>query len=551
MEDPVSVLFRWLATFTGWIIGSIILGIRKLLFTAITTSNSSSPTQSKPILDENARQAKCREIVLAYANHLGYIARQVISREELEQKIDSGIDPDALTAEIQSRIDACPGIVLGKQTYTGYEIKWPYAYRSRHAYLIGRSGSGKTNTIRNMIMQDIANGCGVGVLAPEQEMLTEEILPYIPEERMDDVVYVNPADMEFPIPINPFIWRRGGTLINPLMTSSPFLAVSPMTFLTRMREILYHTAYGLLERKNSTLLDVEILLDRNDPSVRDEVIAITDNPRTARFFKSVFPTLPRDACLPVCTRIGQLISPRRVRTLLCQPGVTFDFRQAMDEGKILLFNLSDGILGEQTAQLLGQVIISKIQLAVMSRANIPAPERRPFYLYLDEFQTFTGVARTSYEKILSRARKYNLGLCLAHQQTGQIPNSLLQEILGNVSTLLAFNLSSADAEKFSKEFVLGGMERLPPEALLELKVGEAWGKIGRTVFPLHTPLADQNPDRSRAKEIIERSRLSYGLLVTQEDAQQHQRENLKSTPQSERKFVVVPDEDALDATKVF
>jgi hypothetical protein len=185
----------------------------------------------------------------------------------------------------------------------------------------------------------------------------------------------------------------------------------------------------------------------------------------------------------------------------------------MDEGKILLFNLSDGVLGEQTSQLLGQLIVSKIQMAVMSRVDTPAAARRPFYLYLDEFQTFTGVAETSYEKILSRARKYKLGLTLAHQQTGQISNSLMQEILGNVSTIIAFTVSSADATKLCKEFVMDfGVEadHIPDDFLLTLKVGEAFGKIGKTVFPFKTWLADQQPDMFRAQEVIERSRMNYG-----------------------------------------
>jgi hypothetical protein len=281
----------------------------------------------------------------------------------------------------------------------------------------------------------------------------------------------------------------------------------------RMDEILRQTCYALLERPGSTLLDIERLLTRADASFRQEIINTTSDEQTAYFFEKTYPSYPKDAHLPITTRIGRLVRPRIVRTLLCQPGRSFNFREAMDEGKILLFNLSDGVLGEQTSQVLGQLIVSKIQMAVMSRVDTPAAARRPFYLYLDEFQTFTGVAETSYEKILSRARKYSLGVCLAHQQTGQIPNSLLQEILGNVSTMIAFSVSSADAAKLCKEFVMAfgqEAEHIPDDFLLTLKVGEAWGKIGRTVFPFKTWLADQSPDPSRAKEVIERSRMNYG-----------------------------------------
>ena len=178
-------------------------------------------------------------------------------------------------------------------------------------------------------------------------------------------------------------------------------------------------------------------------------------------------------------------------------------------------NLSDGIIGEQTAQLLGQLIVSKIQMAIMSRADTPAAARRPFYLYLDEFQTFTGVAGASYEKILSRARKYGLSIVLAHQQTGQISVELFREILGNVSTIVAFNISSYDASRFSKEFIIEDLERemseLPPHELLNLKTGEAYIKIGRQSFFMQTHLLPKVVNDSFVKEIIEASRLNYGM----------------------------------------
>lgn len=191
----------------------------------------------------------------------------------------------------------------------------------------------------------------------------------------------------------------------------------------------------------------------------------------------------------------------------------------MDEGKIVLFNLSDGILGEQASQLLGQFIISKIQLAAMSRVDTPAALRRPFYLYLDEFQTFTGVAETSYEKILSRARKYKLGLVLAHQQTGQVSQKLIKEIFGNVTTFMTFNVSHDDAMKLSHEYTYEegvSMQSVPSGEFLRLKTGEAIAKIGRTVLPLETYLLPNDPDHMRAQQIINRSRRNYGMNGTPE-----------------------------------
>jgi hypothetical protein len=290
---------------------------------------------------------------------------------------------------------------------------------SGHCYLIGRSGSGKTNLIRGMLLQDIFYGRGVGVLAPEQELLTEEILPYIPENRIDDVVYVNPADSSYPIAFNPLHLEEGediGDKVDDFVTIFK-RAVGDTGF--RMDQILSETLYALIRRKGSTLDDIEPFLSRVNPAFRNEVLKTADQ-RSRTFFEDTYPSMDKNAANPVISRISAFTRRETVRNILCQPGRSFNFRKAMDEGKIVLFNLSDGILGEQSSQLLGQIIVSKMQLAAMSRVDTPAAHRRPFYLYLDEFQTFTGVAETSYEKLLSRARKYNLGLVIAHQQTGQI-----------------------------------------------------------------------------------------------------------------------------------
>ena len=217
----------------------------------------------------------------------------------------------------------------------------------------------------------------------------------------------------------------------------------------------------------------------------------TADERTRTFFTETYPSMGRDAANPIISRINAFTRREAVRNILCQPGKSFNFRHAMDEAKIILFNLSDGILGEQASQLLGQIIISKIQLAAMSRADTPKAQRHPFYLYLDEFQTFTGVTETSYSRILSRARKYGLGLILAHQQTGQISEKLLKEIFGNVTTFISFSVSSDDARKLSKEYAFEvgqDVDFVPPGEFIRLQTGRALGKIGKTVFPLETYL---------------------------------------------------------------
>jgi hypothetical protein len=222
--------------------------------------------------------------------------------------------------------------------------------------------------------------------------------------------------------------------------------------------------------------------------------------------------MPKDAHLPITNRLGRFLHPRFIRSLLCNPGHSLNFGKCMDQGKVMLFNLSDGLLGEQNSQLLGQLVVSKFQLAVMARAQQPKRRRREFYLYIDEFQTFTGTA-ASYEKILSRARKYRLGLVIAHQQTGQIGPDLLRDILGNVSTAICFLVSREDALKFSRELITtydGEVINIPEQEILRLKVGQAWCKMGQHAFLMNTYLANDRGSQPWAQQVIRRSRENYG-----------------------------------------
>jgi hypothetical protein len=270
-------------------------------------------------------------------------------------------------------------------------------------------------------------------------MLSDELLPFIPEERINDVIYFNPADVECPVVLNPLHIESGDDIDLHVDEAFTILQRVAGEGGPRMDEILRHSLYALIERKDSTLLDLERLLDRNDDSFRKQVLQETGDDQTRRFFQQVYPQLPKDAHLPILNRIGRIVRSKYVRNCLCPPTRTslsdkeaskrlLNIRQAMDDGKILLFNLSDGLLGEAASQLIGQFIVSKFQTATMSRANESKIERMPFYLYLDEFQNFCGIASKSYEKLLSRARKYRLGLILAHQQTGQLPLELMREI---------------------------------------------------------------------------------------------------------------------------
>lgn len=499
-----------------------VIALLLLWILAVRVRNANRERRKQRERAERQRVEDCGEVVLFFANHLGYIARSVIDREELDHLIDTGIAASELADEIARRIDQTEGLVLGYHSFEeqALDVKLPDDLRQRHVYIIGKSGSGKTNLLRTMIFQDLEAGNGVGVIAPEQEMLTEEILPYIPDHRIDDVIYFNPADTERPVSFNPLHLEAGEDM--DLKIDETFTIFQQLLGEAgpRSAELLRQALYALTGRPGATLLDVERLLDRSDTAFRGEVIRTSQDPQLIHFWRDVYPTLPKDAHLPIITRLGRFIRPKAIRNILCNPHESFNFQQAMDTGKIMLFNLSDGILGQQNSQLLGQLVVSKFQLAVMARANQPKYKRQNFYLYIDEFQTFTGRAASSYEKMLSRARKYHLSLVLAHQQTGQLPTGLLKEIMGNVSTLICFQASREDALKFSKEFVTlydGEVINIPEEEILRLSVGQAWCKIGQHSFLFRTYLADQRPDRRRAEQIIRRSRHNYGLPIQTEE----------------------------------
>jgi len=392
---------------------------------------------------------------------------------------------------------------------SGETVLQPQDQRDRHTYIIGKSGSGKTTLMLNMIYQDLKAGNGLGVIAPEQEMLTEQILPYIPENRIDDVIYFNPAD-ENPIPFNPLNLdpdEDADLKADEVMTI--FKRIIGTEGTPRIDEILRQSIYALLTTPNTTILDIPKLLDRADPDYRHQIISQLQDEYCAHFWRDTYPQFPKDAHLPVLYRIGAFTRDKRIRNTLCRTGQSLNFRQVMDTGKVILFNLSDGILGEQNSQLLGQLIVSQFQLAVASRANIPEQQRKRFYLYIDEFQTFTNTATSSYEKILSRARKYRLAIILAHQQTGQIPSELLRDIFGNVSTMISFTVSHKDATKFSKEFLTKQPYQLaptPPEQFVQLEVGETYCKLGRESFKMKTPLITEQPNWDIKEKILEHSR---------------------------------------------
>jgi hypothetical protein len=393
-----------------------------------------------------------------------------------------------------------------------FPVTLPQRLRDRHTYVIGKSGAGKTTLLTWLVFQDLLDGQGMAFLTPEAETIADDLLPHVPETRRGDVIYFNPADEQCRFSFNPLHLRPGEDIdrkVEAVFTSITRLMKGGSS--ARINQILRQAIYALVERPDTTLLDIPKLLDRGNPHYRKQIIANLDDPQTKRFWRDTYEGFPTNAHVPILTRLARFIRPRRVRNVLCRREPGLNFREIMDSGKILLCSLPDGLLGETVSELLGGLIMSELQLAAVSRADTPAHKRRRFYVYLDEFHSFTGHGDVSYEKLLSRARKYRLPLTLAHQQTGQLSADLVREVFGNVSTLISFLVSRQDANRISRECIRDDRpepESIDPTDLLQLDVGEAFAKVGTHAFPIRvtTTLDDFEADRPVKEQIIAASR---------------------------------------------
>lgn len=326
--------------------------------------------------------------------------------------------------------------------------------RIRHVYVIGKTGMGKSTLLENMAVQDIQNGEGFAFIDPHGST-AEKILEYIGEERMKDVLYFAPFDMNYPVSFN--VMEDVGAdkrhlVANGLM--SAFKKIWVDAWSARMEYILNNIILALLEYPDSTLIGVNRMLA--DKSYRKKVVLNITDPSVKSFWVDEFEKYGerymQEAGAAIQNKIGQFISNPLIRNIIGQPKSSFDVRHMMDEKKIIIINLSKGKVGEANANLLGSMLITKIYLAAMSRADVRHDEmkRLPnFYLYVDEFQSF---ANESFANILSEARKYKLNLTIAHQYIEQMSEEVRAAVFGNVGTMIVFRVGAYDAEIFEKEF---------------------------------------------------------------------------------------------------
>ncbi|MEK7460524.1 MAG: type IV secretion system DNA-binding domain-containing protein [Patescibacteria group bacterium] len=386
--------------------------------------------------------------------------------------------------------------------------------RTKHMYIIGKTGMGKSTMIENMAVQDIKNGEGFAFIDPHGKSASL-LLDYIPAERIKDVIYFAPFDMEFPISFN--VMEDIGPdkrhlIANGLM--SAFKKIwGPETWSDRMQYILANSILALLEYPDSTLLGVNRML--TDKAYRKKVVDNVKDPSVKAYWTEEFAKYTEkfaaEATPAIQNKLGQFTSNPLIRNIIGQPHSSFDLRKVMDERKILIVNLSKGQLGEGNANLLGGMIITKIYLAAMSRADLSEAEmkRLPnFYMYVDEFQSF---ANESFADILSEARKYKLALVMAHQYIEQMDEKVSAAVFGNVGTQIMFRVGATDAEFLEKEyapvFTAEDMVSLGfTQIYLKLMIdGVASHPFSAVTLPPILP-----PEESSKKEVMKMSRELYG-----------------------------------------
>lgn len=405
---------------------------------------------------------------------------------------------------------------MGEHVYIGMRSGWgedqPFglsrADRRQHLYMIGKTGTGKSTLLRNLIVQDIVAGEGVGVIDPHGDLATE-ILDFIPPWRTDDVVYFNPADTDYPVSFN--LLANVDEHERPLVASgivSAFKHIWRDSWGPRLEYLLYASVAALLECENASLLGLQRMLV--DPHYRDWVVRQVTDPVVRHFWLGEFAAYDHrfrsELISPVQNKVGQLLMSAPRRNIFGQIRCRLDMRFIMDTRRVFIANLSRGQLGADKSNLLGSLLVSRFELAAMSRANVTEDARQDFFLYIDEFHNFS---TDSFTSILSEARKYRLNLTLAHQYIRQLAPEVADAVFGNVGSIVTFRVGDVDAVRLCHELgntytprTLSSLDNFEVCARMLGQGVEADAFLGRTTppFGLHF---------GRATTLIKRSRERY------------------------------------------
>lgn len=399
------------------------------------------------------------------------------------------------------------GITDWRNTHQPFGIK--DIDRMGHIYVIGKTGVGKSTLLLNMAISDIQRGNGLCIIDPHGD-IAETVLQYVPEHRIQDVIYFNAKDSEYPIAFNPL------SVIHPKdhhIVASGLIATFKKIWIDswgpRLEYILRYAIHTLLEYPDATLLDIQPLL--TDAYFRNRVLSYVTNVHTLTFWKNEFDKYPAplkaEAITPILNKTGIFLTSTPLRNIVGQKTSSFNMQKVLDESKILIVNLSKGEIGEDASSIMGSMLVSAIQLAALHRSSQKEEHRIPFYLYVDEMHSFISL---SFADILAEARKYKLSLFLTHQYIDQINEKIRAAIFGNVGTLISFRVGAEDAKHLAKEFHPPFNEQdfvnLPKYSMyIKLMIDGATSKP----FSARTMEA-QKVIQSFKEEVIEYSRKHYG-----------------------------------------
>jgi len=373
------------------------------------------------------------------ADHVPHVYHMLAKRHEAPQNLPTNKD-DSVSFFGRSNYH---------NNYLDFGIK--RADRRRHLYAVGKSGTGKSKMLELLIMNDIMAGKGVGILDPHGD-LVDNIMRVIPEHRIKDVVYFDPGDTEFPIAFNPL--EKVDEKFKMQITTG-FIDIFKKLFgdnwSDRLEHVLRYTTLALLDSPNTTVMSILKML--SDKNYRQTIISRIEDSVVKNFWVNEFAgwseKFDAEAITPLLNKVGQLVSTNMIRNIVGQSKNTFDIRDIMDNEKILLMKVSKGLLGEENAQLIGSMIITKVYQSAMARADMHEEDRKDFYFYVDEFQNF---ATDTFAEILSEARKYRLCLTIAHQYIGQLDEVVRKTVFGNVGSMVSFRVGAEDAAILADEY---------------------------------------------------------------------------------------------------
>jgi type IV secretory pathway TraG/TraD family ATPase VirD4 len=359
-----------------------------------------------------------------------------------------------------------------RNTHTRFGIK--QADRLSHMYIVGKTGVGKSTLLGTLAWQDFSAGRGFALVDPHGD-LVEPLAERMQKEDPARIVYLDATDPRQPYGYNPLRCVREDKI--PLAVSGTLETLKkiwPDAWGVRMEHVLRNSLYALLERDNSTLSDILRLY--TDEDFRKEVVHNIHNEVVKRFWEDEFEQYPArlraEVCAPIQNKLGALLSDPTLRRILVEPEIDLHFRKLMDEGMVLLVNVSKGRLGEESSLVLGSLIVSTLGLAAFSRAEAEPESRKPFFVYLDEFHNFTTLMLAN---MMSELRKYGVGLVLAHQYMNQLDPDIRHAVLGNAGTIISFRVGQEDAailaDEFQPKFDVLDLVNLPNHSIyLELMI---------------------------------------------------------------------------------